>query len=184
LKAAVAPYIAIREHIVIERHEPKNQPDERWVYCAHIYGTPDQGWALIAGDILFDLRCALDHMTVALNPPKNKSKVYFPIIHEDPWARESGTRRYAQRDPSTRRNFHRWTRDMNPAAAAHIKSVQPYHDPSRLDEHVAYTLSRFHNADKHRQELVQIRGLVPLVFDVTDMAGIKVVLPANQMPPP
>ncbi len=159
LKDAIAPYVAVREHVVTERHQPKNQPDQRWVYNAFVDGSPDQGWAYIAGDVLFNLRCSLDHMAVALNPRKNKSKVYFPIIHEDPWEREPGTRRYVQRDPATRRNFHRWTRDMEPVAATYVKAVQPYHHPGRIDEHVAYTLSRFHNADKHRQELVQITGI-------------------------
>jgi hypothetical protein len=181
LNAAIAPYIAVREHTVSERHEPKSDPANPWTYRVTVDGALDQRWAYIAGDVLFNLRCALDHMAVALNPRKMKSSVYFPIFNENPWARQPGTRRYVQRDPTSRRNFTRWTSLMDSEAAAHIKSVQPYHDASRLNEHVAYNLSRFHNADKHKQELVQVTGVAPdhLVFT---FPGGKTVLPPSRLP--
>jgi hypothetical protein len=182
LKGAMSSYVALRQHDVVKREERKNDPSERWVYRAYVDGAPDQGWALIAGDVLYNLRCALDHVAVALNPRKNKSKVYFPIISQDPWAYEAGTRRYVQRDPTTRRNFARWTRDMDPTAAAYIKSVQPYHDPTRADEHVAFTLGRFHNADKHRQELVQISGMFPDHVILTHPGGERTRVARDRLP--
>jgi hypothetical protein len=105
LKAAMNTYVGTRQHVVTERYEPKNSPDQQWTYSASVDGQPDQGWALIVGDILFNLRCALDHMAVALNPPKKKRDVYFPLFTENPWACEAGSRRYLQRDPTNRRNF-------------------------------------------------------------------------------
>lgn len=184
LETAIGPYVAIREHVVSEREEPKNDPNQRWVYSASVDGVPDPAWAYIAGDILFNLRCSLDHMAVALNPRKYQGDlIYFPILDEDPWAREPGTRRYIQRDPTARRDFRRSTEHMNVTAAAYIKSIQPYHHSTRLHDHVARNLRRFNNADKHRKELVQITGLVPHLVELTDSVGNLIIQPARMMPP-
>jgi hypothetical protein len=71
---------------------------------------------------------------------------------------------------------------MDPAARKYIESVQPYHHPTRIQEHVAHTLSRLNNADKHRQELIQIRALIPQAVELTDIVGQTVVIPTNLLP--
>src|SRR5271155_2160247 len=68
LKGAIADYESQRLHDVSRRVESKRKPDE-WVYRLVIRGNLDDRWAVIAGDYLFCVRAALDHIMVALQPP-------------------------------------------------------------------------------------------------------------------
>lgn len=47
--------------------------------------SPDPVWALMVGDILYNLRSCLDYLAGALNPPSVRSHVMFPIAHETIW---------------------------------------------------------------------------------------------------
>lgn len=161
-KGAIAQYTAGRKHPVIARVESKQQP--RWVYRVEPETEPDPAWAVPIGDFLFNCRAALDHMAVALNPPKMKNKlIYFPILIADPWRRVEGSRRYVEPDPANRRNFAHWTKRMPEEARAFIKRIQPYAmakeqggDP---EDHVLVILKRLNDTDKHRHLLVSRAGV-------------------------
>jgi hypothetical protein len=159
LNDAIAAYESRRLHEVSKRVESKRKPNE-WVYRLAIRGNLDDRWAIIAGDYLSCVRAALDHMMVALQPPKyRRDLIYFPISECNPWERVKGGRAYVTRDPSSRRAFLTALEHVKPDAAAFIKGVQPYQHGSRTSEHVLLTLRRLNNADKHRKLLVQEHGL-------------------------
>jgi len=162
LQRLVAPYAAGRPHPVTVRLKPHSEPPT-WEYRVWFDGKPDQRWSLYAGDYLFDVRGALDHMMIALNPPKMKDKIlYFPIYGEHPWLRQPGTRCYAVRDPTNRRNFTAAIRRIHKDAATYIKLLQPYAmaGESGLDanDHALLILKRLNNVDKHRRLLVANAG--------------------------
>lgn len=159
LKDAIAAYESHRLHDVSKRVESKRKPNE-WVYRLAIRGNLDDRWAVIAGDYLFCIRAALDHMMVALQPPRyRRDLIYFPISETDPWERVKGGRAFVNRDPSSRRTFRIALEHVKPDVAAFIIRAQPYQHGPRASEHVLLTLRRLNNADKHRKLLVQKHGL-------------------------
>jgi len=116
----------------------------------------------LVGDFLFNLSCALDHIAVALNPPKRKNDlIYFPIYFENPWRRDSA-RRYIERDPTNRKRFTDSTRQMLPEARAYIKGSQPYEEAriygESAEDHALVWLHRYHVTDKHRRLLAVRQG--------------------------
>ena len=126
---------------------------------------PTPGAAVIAGDALFDLRSALDHIAVALVPSRRRSKASFPIESEPIWKREH--RRYVVRDSDRRRRFREAVNGMPDSAIAIIERLQPYHGVGQgVEQEALYQLSRLNNADKHRQLVVFSAGLLNTITDI------------------
>lgn len=46
---------------------------------------PDPDIALIAGDVLYNLRTAFDYLVCSLVPPSERSKVLCPLLHQPVW---------------------------------------------------------------------------------------------------
>src|SRR6266568_5030056 len=46
---------------------------------------PDSDIALIAGDVLYNLRTAFDYLVGSLVPPSERSKILCPLLHEPVW---------------------------------------------------------------------------------------------------
>jgi hypothetical protein len=136
-----------------------------WDYMLRMETQPDSSLAVIAGDILFNLRSALDHIAVALVPSQRRSKASFPIESEPIWERKY--RRFVVRDAERRRRFRDATKGMPEPAVALIKRLQPYHGiADGVDQDVLYQLSRLNNADKHRQLVVFLGGLLHVIYEV------------------
>lgn len=90
-------------------------------------------WALIVGDAVHNMRCALDHIAYGLavenrRPAKPSGKPTFPLLqHKNPKLREA-------------------LADIAPAAIDVIERFQPYERRNQL-----WMLSVLDNADKHHQ---------------------------------
>ena len=96
-------------------------------------------WALVAGEILFNLRCVLDHLVYALaveesgaNPPQYAKKLAFPITDShDALMDEIGKKRLY---------------GLSTQAVNLIASAQPYPGGNRI----LAVLRDLNNIDKHR----------------------------------
>jgi hypothetical protein len=112
------------------------------VYTVEIRSYPPPDLGAIVGDLLHNLRSALDSvvydLSVAAKPAlteKERGSVGFPIaLREKNF--DMAKVRYAPR-----------------AAQAEVKCAQPY-TGDKADMHPLWLLSRFNNVDKHRQVLV------------------------------
>jgi hypothetical protein len=144
-------------HPYTARKLVEHDDEVRWVL--EFTEPPDPAWALIVGDVLYNLRSALDHLAGALNPPRNRYTAMFPIVREKVWEFPLID---GQNDEPTRQRK-RWdsaTGEMRPEAVAIIKDLQP----TNLDEypgqfHLLDVLNRLSNKDRHRQLLVHLTGL-------------------------
>ena len=69
---------------------------KREVYRFEFTRQPDDELAVIAGDFIYDIHSALNHLAAALVPSKNRTKTGFPIfwqgVWEDPVAGENEQR--------------------------------------------------------------------------------------------
>lgn len=101
-------------------------------------------WAFSTGEIMFNLRAALDYLVYELHlrrfrgklPPGIESRTQFPIFGRESEFREGGIASLSQRDRRALRN------------------LQPYvtrHDQWRQVRYWLGHLNALHNVDKHRQ---------------------------------
>ena len=121
--------------------------------------------AVIIGEILYDLRSALDHIAVSMAPNSRKSKAGYPVEVTDPFAKDDdGAFIY---DEERRRSFTSKIKGMPADAVAMIMHGQPYTRQYSELETLAL-LNRLENADKHRElvtlgaGIMDIRTIVPL----------------------
>ena len=98
-------------------------------------------WSPMVGDVLHNLRSALDYLIYQLaiegsgqDPPPNYRELQFPIF-----TREDGNRGYDRLAPKQ-------IKGVPGPAQALLKTVQPFDDPSDP----LWTLRELSNADKHR----------------------------------
>lgn len=156
LDALIADYVALHPYRAHGTRPSKKSPT-KWSFKLQVSRQPDPIIAVVLGDLLFDVRSALDHITVAIAPRKRKSKAGFPIHDADP-CRPDAT--CEQRD-----NFLSMMTGMPDEALAIIKREQPYNrkhrgveDPNGID--ALSGLSALQNADKHRNLSALTLGLV------------------------
>jgi hypothetical protein len=165
-------YVATNPYRMCKRFEGQGKR-RRCVHRLEIDPAPDV-LALIAGDFLFNVRSALDHITVASAHRKCRYAVSFPIFTDDIWERD-GNGTYLERHADARDTWHRITGGVNAKALAIIKGAQPYNaqtsDPAGIGvkNHVLALLSSYQNADKHRELAIVGGHLAPSrIVYVTD----------------
>jgi hypothetical protein len=124
------------------------------VYQAQNLPAIKPEWSLMIGDILHNLRSALDHLAwqlVILDGGEPDEQTQFPI-RETPFS-EKGNFATPQLTPAIR----------NPEIIDALKKAQPYHgpdgEPIRPDRSPLLHLRRLNNIDKHRLLLVVARVL-------------------------
>ena len=120
--------------------------DERTTFILGVKFTlepPVTKWSLIIGEILFNLRCALDHLVYNLavsdsqiNPPHNEKKLMFPVSEKE-----------VDFEKSVKRGL---LRGLNQENIDFIKSVQPFNSSIDTNLHPLAVLSKLNNIDKHR----------------------------------
>lgn len=118
------------------------QPDtEAGYYVVKIVsrGSTEE-WPLILGDILYNLRSALDHIVwqlVIANGKKPGKLNQFPIAKDEAWF-DSNVSRYLAR--------------VHGDAVEAIRALQPFHvrDKGKRLLHPLWLLSELENIDKHR----------------------------------
>jgi hypothetical protein len=174
LQGQVAPYAAGRKHLVTRQVESKGKQRE-WVYRVW-FDAPDQRWAGVFGNFVFNMRAALDHIAVALNPPKERnSLIYFPMYRDNPWRFQPGTRRYVEREPVNRKNFLHSIKRMTEPAATYIYRCQPFVEAEvqqrPAEDHALAVLKSLNDTDKHRRLLVGMGGINGARVRYVDAAG-------------
>jgi len=99
----------------------------------------DPKLAIIAGDAVYSLRSALDHVAwqlALLTKAKPYSSTCFPIIDED--------------TADKLRRFKTATKDIPYEAVEHIKDFQPYNKRQSYKTDFLWMLDKLCNIDKHR----------------------------------
>jgi hypothetical protein len=135
-------YARRKPHIIVT--------DAKGRETADIRKAPPDDIAVIAGEALYQLRSALDHLAfdlVKLNrvgtplPPKWEGKCSFPLWTDPP------------KKPPAYNCFEKQLPNISKAAFGFIESVQPYHKRSTSTITVPKTigwLAHLSNIDKHR----------------------------------
>jgi hypothetical protein len=131
-----------------------------YVYRLRHIEEPDPKIAVVIGDLLHNLRAAMNYCMGGLVPSRRAAKTQFPILAVDPFARERPGGRYLQRQPDTRRAWRSWVKGVHPDALAIIERLQPYHPGPRGTPRYLAVLNALNNGDKHRRLTVVSGGAV------------------------
>lgn len=113
---------------------------------------PDPMIAVMLGDFIHNLRCALDYIVVACVPKQRRKNASFPILFQDIFSKDENGQ-FVVNDAQLRDNFETATKGLHPRAKAFIISLQPYQavNLGLLPDNALGILNRLENADKHRQ---------------------------------
>jgi len=82
--------------------------------------------AIMLGDFIHNLRCALDYIIVASVPRRRQNSASFPILLEDIFATDDDGN-YVVNDAERRKNFETAINDLSPEARKCVIGTQPYH---------------------------------------------------------
>ncbi len=136
------------------RVELDAQADEL-VVLAIVREQPPREWGALLGDLIHNLRSALDHLAIALvqraDPSAKTSTTAFPIFETDP-----GGPNASKRDKDV---WKKMVKGMSAEHLAAVRGVQPFNTP--IPEGLVNTLTvirNLSNADKHRV-LIPIGGV-------------------------
>lgn len=140
----------------------------------------DEMLTLIVGDLLFNVRSALDHLALALVPPERRDHktvraIQFPIFTRDIDELDPVTGKYRYKGDRARWIYR--TKGINEEAIPTLKWLQPYNfETQGLDpEHSSLAiLNSLQNADKHRQLTVLASGIDDPVYVFTKPDGVVV----------
>ncbi len=122
------------------------------VVIAIVREQPPADWGPLFGDLIHNLRSALDHLAIALvlshTPTANPRTNAFPIFERDPDAPRA-----------SKRNKDTWkqlVKGMSGEQIAAVKEVQPFNTPiTQGCVNTLTAISKLSNTDKHR-------GLIPI----------------------
>src|SRR5487761_1114219 len=148
------PYRAVRD--------PKQKRNSNlWRYRLRIDQTPDPELAVIFGDVIHNIRSALDHLAVGISDRERNYQAGFPIQRKNIWAKEGRPFVFGGRDGrNKRRSFNSAIAGMTPEAATIIKRLQPYqHGPMAAAIDPLAMVAGLENADKHRQLVTIVPGV-------------------------
>lgn len=122
-----------------------------------------QRWSLVIGDIVHNLRCALDHLVYAIaihesgqDPPPSGNKLMFPICDTSDLFRNESNRRLVT---------------LSDRVRTVIETVQPYNRPHLELPPLLAILRDLNNTDKHR--------LLHLAYSAVSMGDIGFCGSAN-----
>jgi len=146
-----------------------------WHYDLRFTSQPDEMLPVIVGDVIHNMRSALDHLIVGIVPNNRRRKAGFPIFNESPFDEHGELM-----DGELGRAWAKLTNGIPEPALAQIKFLQPYQpadvdvidfcrknglDPGDING--LAMLGRFDNADKHRGLITIAGGLDNAIFAVT-----------------
>lgn len=177
-QSLIAPWIERCVNPVSKGWETEGQQSVLVYRVRFANSDPDERLAVIAGDIMFNVRSALDHIAVAAAPPNRKYQAAFPIMTCNPFEQDEITGNYLH--VSDHAYWERCTRGMRPEIGALIGAYQPYRvaadegqDP---EDHALALLSTFQNADKHRELVIVDHGLADFDYIYRLPNGLKTIL--------
>ncbi|MFC4128901.1 hypothetical protein [Nocardia rhizosphaerae] len=138
LDRRITRYVAKRpvltKVVLVKDGTPADRDIKFHVVIDQLVEVPN-GWPLILGDVVTNLRAALDH---AVFPIARQ----FPIVKVQPINQQTGV-------PSPIKSL-----PGHPAATAIIEAAQPYNDIVSADHHSLGILNELVNEDKHRNVLI------------------------------
>jgi hypothetical protein len=146
-----------------------------------VTSQPDEMLSVIVGDVVHNTRSALDHLMVGLVPRNRRRKTGFPIFEKSPFDKAG--------NPLDNDDGKRWvalTTGLKDRPLTIIRALQPFHRPPQetidfcringldpADINGLAMLSRFDNADKHRELVTVASGIEDGVVTVT-INGVNV----------
>jgi hypothetical protein len=164
--------VCIADYVRSEPYETVLKPEseyESW----HPKGEPPIEIAILAGEVIYQVRSALDHLMFELvkraKGPKPLSANWerlcqFPLYTEAPATSSI---------PVPRNEFPSPVRDwLSDEAYAHIESVQPYHRRNNASEPLI-NLVKLSNIDKHRRLSTIVTDAD--IHDTTQIASGRIV---------
>jgi hypothetical protein len=163
LEDLVLPCLQRDVYPTVKRWETYNH-QRTYVYRLDLPELPN-GISIVIGDVMFNVRSALDHLAVAFATDNRKLKAQWPIFTCDVHAIDELTGDYLHK-----RDFKAWRKAVSGLprdAVDYLESIQPWHfkeqghDPR---DHVMALLAQFQNADKHRQLVLTGYGVKDPVF--------------------
>jgi hypothetical protein len=153
------------------RHEGTFDADaEEWVVSFRVLAEPPSEWGVLVGDVVHNLRSALDHLAwqlVLLNNAEPGRRTQFPIFSDGAAYRAQGEAVQAA--------------GMSDADKALIEEFQPFRQPEAEERpHELSVLQHLSNVDKHRvvhTTLVQTAGSQFRIHGLEDVTGIRHIAP-------
>lgn len=153
------------DHPCVPVRDRQTKPNV-WRIAAHLAQKPAPDIALIVGDVVHNLRSALDHMARALRPDKRNTLAQYPILRDDIWAdKPSPGEEVSDRVAAWERNV----KGMDTGAVAIIKESQPYL-ATGPGVHPLRTITALNNADKHF-ELADVQSGIAGAETTLDYSG-------------
>jgi hypothetical protein len=121
--------------------EPGTAPHQWLVRIVDVPDLPVQRWALVIGDCVHNLRCALDHLALQLAGGDPTDTTTMFLISDDAVRYHADAKRRLKRVPTPMRE--------------RIESLQPFHaaDPTHTD---LWAINALDNTDKHRLLVVTV----------------------------
>jgi hypothetical protein len=149
-------------------HRDDARTGERTISVSVREDPPSAALAMIVGEIVYNLRSALDYVArqlVLANGQSPTTRTEFPIF--------GNQQQYAADAP-------RKTRGMSPQAIAVIDGLQPFAWPTPLQRHPLWILHELHNADEHHE--LSVVGSALQSQEMTITSNIQVAIrPAARM---
>jgi hypothetical protein len=172
----IAPFYGRNTYPVSEGFEYEDNT-RVWIRRV-IFPEPDDPMLpILAGELMFNLRSALDHLAAALVPPARRTPkiikdTQFPIFSRDIDKIDPATGKHVHRNE--RSNFERMTKGFPDKAIPLVKGLQPYMLSAQqgAENHALSILATLQNADKHRQLVIVSSGLANPVIRHTTASGL------------
>lgn len=131
-------------HGVVFEIQPHPDLGQIVVCTLSLPGADSQWLSAIAGDVIFDVRSALDHIAVAFTSRGLESKVEFPIFEK----------RFLIREERKVDLFAERTQGIPKDVKAFLLRMQPFSKPQTMPSEFLSMLNKLCNRDKHRKLLI------------------------------
>jgi hypothetical protein len=179
LEAEVKRFADTHPYTVGERIEGKKQrKTRRLVFTAD---PANKDIPIIAADVIYNLRSALDHLMSSMVAPKDRGSAMFPIYFQGVWeAIVPGE------NQQRIKNRMRWASDVKTLpddAITVLKRLQPPDDPREADEPSFLPLiNRLSNRDRHTKLPVVAAGLNSIQATFTEADGTVRTMMGDVLP--
>jgi len=160
LKGLLGPEVGERKTYPTTEAFETYQGGSGWCYrIATGYEVPERA-LILAGEFMFNIRSALDHLLCALIPAEDKRNAQFPIFTKDPLAKDASGKPLHRNAAGL---WRRHTEGVPQAALAVLHRLQPYARAAQHrkapEDQVLAILNVLQNADKHCQLMLIPDGL-------------------------
>jgi len=124
---------------------------------------------IVAADVIYNVRSAMDHLACGLVPSKNRDSVSFPVLYQGVWEPPiKGENRQRTQD---RGRWDTCTREMRPEAIAHIQKLQPPNPRRDNEVNILFALNNLCNKDRHEKLPAVISSLADVQVFYVDAQG-------------